>query len=160
MNELITALDEILTAETGTGKLLEGVTVLCNEHEGMKSPCVVLKRKGRETIQQNERYGAFIARADLVVLVQVSNRPGTSNVWRTAEEVADKKARLVEQVILRNPELVCTSYPSGITGYGEDTEIEKYEHVEGIVGNSTWYVGERLTLRVMVQFHDNMLTLK
>lgn len=160
MTELITTLVALLTAETGVGELLEGLTIRKNEHEGVVTNCCVVRRGNERRIQQLGRVKKVDGRVFISTLMAVDKVIGTGDKWETAAAAAETWARKVEKVIMRNPNLVLApTYPNGFTAQEQETEVENIRYGFG-VDNSTWYAFAEMELKVHYLYRDGAVALE
>ena len=159
MNELTNTLFEILSAETATGKPLEGVTLARNEHETLTATSVVIKRLDEKTLAQAGLFKTVTGRAHISVVQQVSKRADSSDVWHAAEIAAEGTARVVERIILNNPYLKTTTYPEGFTRHGEHTHCEQKDYGYEPHGTSYW-LGVAMVFVFKYIYRDGVIALR
>lgn len=160
MTELINTLAAILNAETDTGELLEGLTILKNEHEGIVNNCCVIRRGNERRIEQVQKVKKVQGTVFISTLVAVDKIVGTGSKWETAAADAATWQRKVEKVIMRNATLIlAATFPNGFTTQEEFTEVENIRFGFG-VENSSWYAFAEMELRLHYLYRDGVIALE
>lgn len=121
MTEFYQAVYEILTAATTTGGELDGLTVLRDEHEGLKTNCVVISRLREVTVGESSQYQYVEGHVEIADMVGLDKRDGATSNWPNAKAAAENWARKIKKVLMANTKLECTSYPGGLTKHPEQT---------------------------------------
>lgn len=160
MNEFVSVIKEILTAETGAGELLEGLAIFEEDHEGLSSPCCLIRPDIETTIAQQNRYKSVEGRALLFAMVQINKRDGGATEWRDARVAADGWARKIEKIILRNPKLISATYTSGFTNLDQKTQLVSKEYDFDVNGPATWWAFMRMIFKAEYIYKDGVITLE
>jgi len=159
MKEFYTAVTETLTANTGAGQELDGVTIFKNEFAGMAPTCVAVRRLSEATIAQVGNYKQVEGVIELNALVQIDKRTSAAAYRETQEVAAEELANKVEKVLLTDGRLSSTSYANGITSHPEMTMIRnrafgEHQHQDGE------FVFVRMELAARYVYRNMVLSLK
>lgn len=160
MTEFIAVIKEILTAETGAGELLEGLGIFDEDHEGLTTPCLLIRPDIEITIAQQNRYKSVEGRALLFAMAQINKRDGAATDWRDARVLADGWARKVEKIIMRNPKLISSTYPNGFTNLDQKTQLVSKEYDFDVNGPATWWAFMRMVFKAEYIYKDGVITLE
>lgn len=158
MNELVQAIYEILYAETGADETLEGLRILRDEHEELATANCGILRNREVTIEQAHQYKIVQGFIDLYISVNVSRKAGAELTWYNAEVLAESWARKVERVLLNNATLISTTYTSGLTAQGEETEISEKDYKYRIIQSANFVVC-KMTLRATYIYRNGVISL-
>jgi len=159
MNEFVTAVYEILNAETGDGEELSGVTVLRNDHETLTTLNVGVRRNREVTLEQAHQYKCVEGFLDLYVSVYVDKKSSSELAWYTAEVSAETYARKVEKVLMNNAALVSTSYPNGISYQPQDTHVSEKDYNYRNIQDARFVIC-KMTLRAVYIYRNGTLALE
>jgi hypothetical protein len=129
MTEIVTCLEEIFKAETGAGKLLDGVQVYpgLEDNPSLAKEALVIARPVERFTGQSWPVMHVTASVPVSVWVQVSKN-GTAT-RRTKEARAAALAHAVRKIIGQNRTLVSTTYAQGFVEHAQKVRVNRLEPI-------------------------------
>ncbi len=166
MEELITALKEILEAEANGGEL-DGIVI--NDEENVlpeavekpnaqgQLPMMITISEVQETFEvQESHYELAVGEVDLAIITPVMKKE--QNKWRSAKNRLKPITKKLRKVIMSNQKLACNSYPNGIIYQPRNTKIESVVYGYSSIG-SIWYCFARCRLKTKYLYRNYQISL-
>lgn len=160
MDDIITAIEEILTAETGSGGDLEDFSITKEENEIPKDAVkVVVISPVDEEFIENVKASYEIVKGSLFLTVMVKVDKSVVNRYQAASKSARQEAAAVRKVVYASPTLVSTTFPNGLVCDDNYTRITRQLYGYG-AEDGVWYAWARLSFSTKYIYRNGIITLQ
>jgi hypothetical protein len=166
MEELITAVKEVLEAATAQGQDLEGTVI--NDQENImpddaetldsndRLPVMITISEKSEILHTfKENYDYRTGQLYLIVLAPVMKKE--ESCYRIAKQRCKQIVNKLAKVIINNRNLTCTSYPNGVSFDEEKTKITDITY--GFTASGPWLVFARCVFETDYLYRNFQLSL-
>jgi hypothetical protein len=125
MRAFITATYDLLNAEMGTGKKLDGIVTLSKNpterHQPDKLPLILISYpKDLPLVSRTQGYKVYQAQVGIWIAVKYSDK---EQDYEAAEISAEDYGDKVQDILLTDPKLVTATYPNGLSHREEATKF-------------------------------------
>jgi len=161
MEEVKSAIVELLTEEAGSGGDLDGYTILEDENDAYPkdSQDLVIVLPLVEKFIKNSNYDYELVEANL--LIRVLRRVGKkdSDKFKAAAAITRAKSKLVRKKIYSNPALVTATYPNGLV-YDKDCSKFIEDRPALMAEDDVWFTLNQLTFQTQIIYRNGVIALK